>query len=89
MSGYPWVGTPQGADPRRGVRTMNQERSVVTDATRQAEAEEARVSHVADSAATPEEEESVEERAVDDNVRDHYREMTEIGANEVGEGRVP
>jgi hypothetical protein len=68
---------------------MSQERSEVTDATRQAEAEEARVRHGADRPASPEEEEPVEDRAVDDEVREHYREMTEIGAQEVGEGRVP
>jgi hypothetical protein len=68
---------------------MGQERSQVTDATRQAEAEEARVGHVADRQASPEQDDTVEDRAVDDEVRDHYREMTEIGANEVGEGRVP
>jgi hypothetical protein len=68
---------------------MSDERSEVTDATRQAEAEEARARHVADRPPSPEEEESVAERAVEDEVRTHYREMTEIGANEVGEGRVP
>ena len=28
-------------------------------------------------------------RTVDEEVRTHYREMTELGANEAGEGRIP
>jgi len=68
---------------------MSHERSEVTDATRRAEAEEARARHVADRPAGPEEEASLVEHDVDDEVRAHYREMTDIGAHEVGEGRVP
>jgi len=68
---------------------MSDERSQVTDATRAAEAEGAQVRHVADRPASPEEEELVEDRTVDDEVRSHYQEMTEIGAHEKGEGQVP
>ncbi len=68
---------------------MSTERSQVTDATRQAEAEEADAAHIADRPADGEEETAVEDRKVDDGVRSHYREMTEIGAEERGEGRIP
>jgi hypothetical protein len=67
----------------------NNECSQVTDATREAEAEEARSAHVADRPATPEEEQAVKDRKVDDDVREHYQEMTELGADDVGEGRIP
>jgi hypothetical protein len=68
---------------------MSNEHSQVTNATRQAEAEEARAPHVADSPASAEEEELAGDGIVDDEVRAHYREMTELGANEPGEGRIP
>jgi len=68
---------------------MSDERSEVTDATREAEAEEARAPHVADRPATAEEEELAGDGAVDEEVRSHYREMTELGANDPGEGRIP
>lgn len=68
---------------------MSNERNEVTDATRQAEAEEAEAPHVADRPASAEEEKLVGDSAVDDDVRTHYREMTELGANDPGEGRIP
>jgi hypothetical protein len=68
---------------------MNSERGQVSDATREAEAEEAEAPHVANAPAGTEDEELTEDRQVDPVVREHYREMTEIGANEEGEGRVP
>jgi hypothetical protein len=61
----------------------------VTESTREAEAEEAKAPHVPDRPATSEEEELVGDHRVDEEVREHYREMTEIGAQEVGEGRIP
>jgi hypothetical protein len=67
---------------------MSNEGNEVTDATREAEAEEARAPHVADRPATAEEEELAGDRGVDDDVRTHYREMTELGANDPGEGRI-
>jgi hypothetical protein len=67
---------------------MTNERSQVSDATREAEAEEARAAHVPDGPAGSDEE-AVEERKVDDGVREHYREMTALGANDPGEGRIP
>jgi hypothetical protein len=68
---------------------MSNDHSEVTDATRQAEAEEARAPHVADRPATAEEEELAGDEGVDDDVRTHYREMTELGADDPGEGRIP
>jgi hypothetical protein len=66
------------------------ERVHLSDATRQAEAEEARGPHVAYPADTPEENDiEVQEREVAPDVRDHYQEMAELGAENVGEGRVP
>jgi hypothetical protein len=68
---------------------MNDEDSHVSDATREAEAEEADAPHLPDRAPTAEEEEAVEGRHVDPDVRAHFRHMTELGAEEVGEGRIP
>jgi hypothetical protein len=68
---------------------MRDEHTQVSDATREAEAEEADAPHRADRPPTAEEEEAVEGRPVDPDVRAHYREMTELGAEEVGEGRIP
>jgi hypothetical protein len=73
----------------RGVEPMNDEGAEVTGATQEAEAEEAKAPHRADRAPTPEEEESIEGDEVDPDVRTHYREMTELGVHEVGEGRIP
>ncbi len=68
---------------------MSDERTRVSDATRQAEAEESDAAHRADRSATPEESAAVEGREVDPDMRAHYREMTELGADEAGEGRIP
>jgi hypothetical protein len=67
---------------------MSEERGRVSDATREAEAEEALAPHGAD-VSDGADETDLEDREVDDEVRSHYREMTELGAHEVGEGRVP
>ena len=68
---------------------MDDEVYEVTGATREAEAKEAKAPHRADRAPTPDEEASIEGDEVDPEVRSHYREMTELGADEVGEGRIP
>jgi hypothetical protein len=70
---------------------MTSERTKVSDATRQAEAEEAQAPHV-DRTVTSEEnskEAAIEDREVDEDVRAHYQEMAEMGAEERGEGRIP
>ena len=67
---------------------MSDDRSDVTDATREAEAEEALAPH----GAGPEDaeyDELADDKPVEDDVRNHYREMTELGANDKGEGRIP
>jgi hypothetical protein len=70
---------------------MSSERGEVSEATREAEAEEARAPHVADAEGQAGSDGSgpVEDQEVSDEVRSHYREMTEIGAQEKGEGQVP
>jgi len=83
-------GSPRRDRARGEVRgSMSDERGQVTEATKEAEAEEARAEHVADRPATPEEEQLVADRKVGDSVRDHYEEMAERGANDPGEGRIP
>ncbi len=62
----------------------------LSDATRQAEGKDAHAAHVADPAAPHEDDPiEVEEGEVDPDVRDHYQEMAELGADNVGEGRIP
>jgi hypothetical protein len=73
----------------RWVDPMSSERGQVSDATRKAEAQEATAPHTADGPAGIGGDEGTEDHQVDPEVRDHYREMTEIGANEEGEGHVP
>ncbi len=68
---------------------MGDERTEVSEATRKAESEESEARHVADRPPTPEEEESAEGHEVDPEVRAHYQEMTELGADDPGEGRIP
>ena len=68
---------------------MSDERSQVSEATKEAEANESQAPHVADRPASAEEQEEVGDRQVDDQVRERYREMTELGAEDVGEGRIP
>ena len=64
-------------------------RGEVTEATRQAEAEEASSPHQADRPATQEEEGALTKDAPSESTREHYKEMAERGANEQGEGRIP
>ena len=68
---------------------MSNEHTHVSDATRRAEARASHARHVADRPATPEEDATLEDREVDEDVRDHYQEMVELGTQEVGEGRIP
>jgi len=73
----------------RGAGSMSNDHTEISDATRQAEAEESQAPHVADRPATPEEDAAPDEAEVDEDVRAHYREMVELGAQEGGEGRIP
>ena len=67
---------------------MTDEHTDVSDATREAEREEAAAAHAADRAPTAEEEADAGEHAVDPDVREHYEEMIERGAEVKGEGEV-
>lgn len=59
------------------------------DATREAERAEADADARPDRMPTADEEQAVEGRKVDPDVRKHEEEMAERGANQQGEGRVP
>jgi hypothetical protein len=68
---------------------MTDEHTDVSDATRQAEREEAAATHSPDRPPTPEEEaDAAEHSVVDPEVREHYEEMIERGAEVKGEGEV-
>jgi anti-anti-sigma factor len=60
----------------------------VSDATKEAEEEEAAAAHVADRAPTAEEEADAEGQTLDDGVAEHYEDMAERGANVKGEGSI-
>jgi hypothetical protein len=60
----------------------------LTDATREAEEEEARALHQADREPTENEEEAAEGLRPDPGVADHEQEMGQIGAEVRGEGRI-
>jgi hypothetical protein len=68
---------------------MSDERTDVTDATREAEREEAVAPHDSDRPPTAQEEADAEAHKVDPDVREHYEEMIERGAEVQGEGHVP
>ena len=69
---------------------MHEKPTSPSDATRRAEGKDARATHGADPAAVHEDDDiEVEQREVDPDVRAHYREMVELGADNVGEGRIP
>jgi hypothetical protein len=68
---------------------MSNDRTRPSDATRDAEREEAKREHVADRPATGDEEREAELHAPDADVSKHEREMAERGAHQDGEGRLP
>ena len=65
-----------------------QERGDVSECTLAAEAEDAQSAHVADRPPTGEEAGLAEQQTLEDGVAEHYREMTDKGVNEPGEGRI-
>ncbi len=67
--------------------TMDPERP--NDATRAAERADAQVPAGADREPTEDEARESEQQAIDDDVREHEREMAERGARQEGEGRIP
>jgi len=73
----------------------NQDRTVPTPATQDAEGDEAAWAHVADRGPTPDEEraaeeavESLESEGRRGSVAEHYEQMTDIGAHVSGEGEI-
>ncbi len=66
------------------------EPGTVTDATVHTEDEDAQITARADAPPTPEEEAVAEAHAdsLTDDVREHYEEMADLGANIEGEGKV-
>ena len=68
---------------------MTVERERPSDATRAAERAEAEVHSGPDRMPTEEEERVADGSTIDDDVRDHAKEMARRGANQRGEGRIP
>lgn len=70
-------------------------RTEANEHTREEERGEGLAAHQADRPPTPPEEAAAEQEATassattQERVAEHYREMTELGANEKGEGRIP
>jgi hypothetical protein len=67
--------------------TMEAERP--SDATRAAERAEADTHAGADRMPTEDEARIAEEQSIDDDVREHEKDMAERGARQKGEGRIP
>ena len=65
------------------------ERTRPSEATRGAERDEAEAPHMPDRMPTPEEAALADDLNVNADVREHEREMTERGARQKGEGRLP
>ena len=67
--------------------TMDPERP--NDATRAAERADAQRQSGPDREPTEDEARDAEQQSIDDEVREHEREMAERGARQEGEGRIP
>ena len=67
--------------------TMEPERP--SDATKAAERAEAETHAGADRMPTEEEARIADEQSIDDDVREHAKDMAERGARQQGEGRIP
>lgn len=61
----------------------------ISEATRQAEEQEARSGHGADRPPSSEEEAALAGESVDPSVRQYYEDMVARGVAEKGEGRIP
>ena len=68
---------------------MTVERERPSDTTKAAERAEAETHAGADRMPTDEEERVAEQQSIDDDVREHAKDMAERGARQKGEGRVP
>ena len=60
-----------------------------SDATKAAERDEAEIEAGADRMPTEDEARIADEQSIDDDVREHAKDMTERGARQQGEGRIP
>ena len=67
----------------------DRERTRPSPETREEERREAKDAADAGREPTPEEEEAADSNEPDEDVAEHYEEMTERGAKQRGEGRVP
>ena len=68
---------------------MTVERERPSDATRAAERAEAERQAGSDRMPTEDEERAAHDSDIDDDVREHEKEMAERGARQKGEGRIP
>ena len=68
---------------------MTMERERPTDETRAAERAEAEREAGPDRMPTEDEERVAERQSIDDDVREHEKDMAERGARQRGEGRIP
>jgi len=68
---------------------MTDERQRPSDATKAAERAEAERTAGADRMPTEDEERIAEGSSIDDDVREHEKDMAERGAAQKGEGRIP
>jgi hypothetical protein len=68
---------------------MTQERERPSEATKAAERAEAERHAGPDRMPTEEEERIAERSSIDDDVREHEKDMAERGARQKGEGRIP
>jgi len=68
---------------------MGEPETDVSAATRRQEERDAHAAHGADRPPTPEEEAEAGQRGADPDVARHEREMTRLGAEVEGEGRIP
>lgn len=67
----------------------NDQHTEVSEATRKTEDREAHSDHGADRPVNAPEEAVLDDEPVDQDVREHYRDMTARGAADKGEGRIP
>jgi len=68
---------------------MTVERERPSDATKSAERAEAETHAGADGMPTEDEERVAEQQSIDDDVREHAKDMADRGARQQGEGRIP
>ena len=61
----------------------------ITQATKDTERREATAEHGAPQVPTADEAAAADGNTVSDETREHYQEMTEKGAHQQGEGRIP